>query len=178
RLRQFEVVFFRANGVGMPLNLNPVTARVRQQNARQFAQLLPGPRFERGFVEIEQDVREVDDQPARFTPCIENLRERSEQALLSLISFLLGLLGLQPRTLRFDTSQLLISPGSLGFGLSLRDLLTSELGLVLCAPHRCERAFGFALSLRYHATGGVALGVKSGLLQSLPCFHAGMLTQA
>jgi hypothetical protein len=62
------IVIRRAYRIGMPLDLHAISAGVSEQDAGEFAEFLAGIGIQRRLVEIEQIIRQVDDQAARPSP--------------------------------------------------------------------------------------------------------------
>jgi len=115
----------------MTFDLDAVVSRVRQQDTGQFVQPFPGSRFEGRLIDIEQDVRQIDDQSARLLPCFQNLRERLVQSSLHGVSLALRRVGLKTRLLGFSAGEIFIRLGLISLGLSIYgQLCSSEVSLV------------------------------------------------
>jgi hypothetical protein len=146
----------------MTFDLDAVVSRVRQQDTGQFVQPFPGSRFEGRFIDIEQDVRQLDDQSARLLPCFQNLRERLVQSSLYGVSLALGFVGLETRLLGFSASQCFIGPRLIGVGLSLSDPCARPVSVLLRARNlsagRCSR---------FPRSDGLRLRSSDGLLSRL-----------
>src|ERR1700730_13052421 len=92
----------------MTFDLDAVVCRVRQQDTGQLVQPFPGSRFEGRLIDIEQDVRQIDDQSARLLPCFQNLRERLVQSSLYGVSLALRGVGLETRLLGFSAGKIFV----------------------------------------------------------------------
>jgi hypothetical protein len=81
------------------------------RDACQLVQPFPRSRFEGRLIDIEQDVRQIDDQSARLLPCFQNIRERPVQSSLYGVSLALCLVGQVTQLLSFSAGEIFICLG-------------------------------------------------------------------
>ena len=70
-LRQLEVVIIAADAVSVAFDVH-VKGRVHRKDARNLRELLLGARFQRGLIEVEQDVGEAHNEAASGIPSLQN----------------------------------------------------------------------------------------------------------